>query len=158
MKTVTVEQWVSKIESMDGVCFHHMGRNRHGVDCYGLLIAAAEELGIADERLYEVKGYRRLPGTGLLEGNIENFLQKRPYNRLQPLHEQARLGDILIFYIDDADNPRHMAVYLGRYSDNLNYMMHADARQRKVVKTRLDASIWKARLKSVWYSPRIIEA
>lgn len=157
MNTITIEEWIEKIESFEGTKFHHMGRNRHGVDCYGLLLAAASELDIADPSMYEVKGYRKIPGIGVLESQIGNFLIQRPYDRLQPLRHQAQRGDILVFTVQSETNPKHMAVYLGVGDDRMDYIAHADAGARRVVKTQLNTTQWRHCIHSVWYSPRIVE-
>jgi cell wall-associated NlpC family hydrolase len=48
-----------------GVPFLHQGRSRAGVDCIGLAIVVARELGLIDETVDE-PGYGRVPRGGLL--------------------------------------------------------------------------------------------
>ena len=83
-----------------GVPFRHLGRNRAGLDCVGLLLAAAADAGIrADDPGAYDRGHR---GWDMLE-----WLGAR-YDRV-PLAE-ARDGDILVFRSTDTHYPCHVGL------------------------------------------------
>lgn len=151
---VTTEQWCNKLRELAGTPFVHQGRTRHGVDCYGLPVLAASELGIDEPSYYGVNGYGVLPGKNELRSNIGRFLKPRPYNRLQPVQDQARLGDFLVFHIDDRNASRHIGIFT-KYENRFMFMTHADMRRGRVLETRITATVWMVRLNSIWYLPKL---
>lgn len=151
---VTVEQWCNQLQSIVGTPFQHQGRSRYGVDCYGLMVLAAEELGIAKPEHYQVGGYRRLPGKDVLMTQIGKYLKPRGFDPLKPAVHQTKLGDILVFRIDDRSASRHMGVYT-KLEDKLMYMVHADGKHKRVLETRITSTVWMARLTSIWYYDQV---
>lgn len=109
-----------------GVRWHHQGRSRAGLDCIGLVIVVARELGLSD---YDIDGYGRVPdGSSLRATMCEQMdLLKRP-----PLP-----GDVLLFQFQR--NPLHTAIVTD------TGMVHAFANVRKVVEHRVD-DVWRSRL------------
>ena len=103
--SVTREQFIAVVRSFDGVPYRHLGRSRFGVDCVGVLLCAAQELGIvpsdADWREYtqnvadytlveeiEASGYltRLAEWTDAREGDV----------LLQKFHKRLPASHILI--------------------------------------------------------------
>lgn len=150
MVHITTEEWLASLRKYKGVRFQHQGRTSNGLDCIGLVKTAAQDLGI-DSPLIP-NNYRRTPAHTLFQEKAGLYLERAPYNRLQ----EARVGDICIFWIDTPRLPRHVAVYTG-FVDNAGHMMiHSTSkRPRMVVEQRADSPYWKTRLLSVWQLPNI---
>jgi hypothetical protein len=154
---VTRTEFRDKVRELCGTPFKHLGRTRNGVDCYGLPILAAEELGFAKREYYEVGGYNLIPGKKDLVDNIGKFLIARPFKPNLNHRDQVFPGDILVFRIDDAQVSRHIGIYTHTDDQNLMYMVHADMRYGRVLETRITATPWQHRLNQVWYVPELTE-
>lgn len=117
--------------SYKGVPFYHAGRDRNGVDCIGLIVCVARDLGYSfkDDRNYSPGIYPERMFTGM-----EQFCHR--VDDRQP-------GDILVF--DYRGRPMHCAILTG---DDL--IVHCDGRQsiHKVVETSLGR--YANRIHSVW--------
>lgn len=85
---VTGKQLVEKAREYLGTPFHHQGRCKGiGVDCAGLIVCSARELGID---VVDSPTYSRLPDGRTLQACIERCMVEVPL-------EQARDGDMLVF-------------------------------------------------------------
>jgi len=126
------EQVVEHARSFLEVPWRHQGRSRNGIDCAGLVIVVAREMGLAD---YDTRDYQRhTVGHRFLSHFKANMDQKSPVN-VQP-------GDVLLF----RDNvfPCHSAITAGAPGDLS--IVHAYAHARKVVEERLDQGEWMNKL------------
>jgi cell wall-associated NlpC family hydrolase len=124
---------VTVARSYIGVPFYHAGRNRHGCDCIGLLLAVAEEAGALT---YTPPGYSAgFVDSALLLGEIERFADSVEFGPVQD-------GDIGVFTI--AGNPQHAAILTAAGT-----MIHAYQTVGKVVEHAL-AGAWERRLVGVW--------
>jgi cell wall-associated NlpC family hydrolase len=129
---------VEKAREYLGTRWHHQGRVKGvGVDCIGLIMCVAYDLGLGDWR--GVGGYGRLPTGGRLRTDLSEALDSVPLDEMQP-------GDILLMRF--AGEPQHVAL-LSTMADGRLGMIHAHAAQRKVVEHGLDA-IWKSRIIAVY--------
>ena len=112
------------------VPYHHQGRNRAGIDCVGLPIAIARDIGYPltnDQYAYE-----QIPNPETLYGGLEeNFTR---------VHK-AEPGDILVmrFHIE----PQHTAIFTG------GNIIHSYEKAGKVVKHRF-SNAWQARVLRVY--------
>lgn len=117
-----------------GVRFAHQGRTRHGVDCLGLLLLAAEEANITlrGQRAMQLDehNYGTWPDTG--------YLQQVLAGHLRPATGAMQAGDVLLLCIEG--RPQHLALVTDYPGDGHWGMIHAYAAARKVVEHRLDAS------------------
>lgn len=117
-----------------GVPFRHQGRTRAGVDCAGLFVAVARELGI--DVPFDRTDYPWEPDEALhrtLEGHFERVQARRP-------------GDILLLHFGGA--PRHMALWTG------GSIIHAYAPLDKVVEHRIDRR-WERRIVAAYRVPGV---
>jgi cell wall-associated NlpC family hydrolase len=106
------------------VRWHHQGRNRAGIDCIGLVIAVAHDLGIST---YDITDYGRIPDGRRLRNEMARQLQsvgRRP----------ALAGDVLLMRFERT--PIHAGIATG------GGMIHAYANMRRVVEHRIDATWW----------------
>lgn len=108
-----------------GVPFRHLGRNRAGLDCVGLLLTAAADAGIAaeDPGRYD-RGHR---GWDMLE-----WLGARFDRVTLPGHVD---GDILVFSSADTHFPTHVG--LRSTKDLRAAVIHAQAGRGAVLEERL---------------------
>lgn len=121
---------VAAARARRGVRYQEYGRNEHGLDCAGLLIVVAREVGLVLPD-FDVRGYSQRADGTLLE-------------RLTP-HMGARLnkatmqaGDAIV--IESDEHPQHVGVlasYKGR--DDVLSIIHAsnDPRYMRVLDMRL---------------------
>lgn len=68
---VTRQQIVDTSRSYLGCRYHHQGRNRAGVDCAGLIVCVANDLGIQTDS--DLRGYSRVPGLLNVKRAFDDF-------------------------------------------------------------------------------------
>jgi cell wall-associated NlpC family hydrolase len=119
------------------VRFRHQGRSREGIDCGGLLIVLAHELGLSE---FDVSRYARRPDGRSLKKICDEQMRRVPFSEAQP-------GDVILFRIES--DPQHLAL-LGDYQSGGLSIIHAYAPRavHRVVETRLDD----------WWRHRIVQA
>lgn len=82
--------------------FEHQGRLKGvGIDCAGLVIGVARELGLEHR---DVDGYGRIPSGGELVRELERQLERVPLSSVV-------LGDVLVLRIQH--DPQHLAIVSG---------------------------------------------
>lgn len=105
-----------------GVRWAHLGRNKYGLDCVGLIIKAGEGAGA---RVVDIDVYPRRPDGTL----ITRFRRQG----IETPVKDSRVGDVLVFTMGRA--PCHAGVlawHEGRYT-----VIHAHAHRRKVMEEPL---------------------
>lgn len=133
---------VSAARAYLGTPFVHQGRLRGaGVDCVGLLICMARDLGITD---VEYTGYRRTGDGGLLMQALESHLVRLP----DDVFFQA--GQVLAIRYR---NPQHVAVVTGAAPDGIT-IVHAI--ERGVTEHILDAR-WRRRIYAIFDFPGVVD-
>ncbi len=110
-----------------GTRWHHQGRNRAGLDCVGLVIRVAHDLGLTG---YDIDGYGRVPDGRVLRAELDQQMTRIAI-------EDAREADILLMRFDQ--HPQHLAMLTDQG------IIHAHAMVRRVVEHGLDA-LWRARI------------
>lgn len=81
-----------------GVPFRHQGRNRTGLDCVGLVIMVAKELGISD---FDIVEYGQQPDPKRMGELLRANLDPISFSKIEP-------GDILWLRI--VNDPQHLAI------------------------------------------------
>lgn len=120
------EQILEAARAWLGTPFRHQGRCRGvGVDCIGLIVGVARDLGInARDRT----DYPRQPDGRSLEAALENqLLCLRP--------EEIRPADVLLMRI------RHLPQHVGFLAEH-GTLIHAHSAAGRVVEMRLDERWW----------------
>ncbi len=116
--------------------WHHQGRVKGvGVDCIGLVICVASDLGLGD---FSAEGYGRLPTGGRLRAGLTDAFDTVAIADMQP-------GDVVLMRF--AGEPQHVAI-LSDMGGRLG-MIHAHAAMRKVVEHGLD-DVWRSRIVAVF--------
>ena len=128
---MTPEALVEAARRYIGVPFEHCGRSLHGVDCVGLILAAARDCGLMD---LEVRGYSRHVDPAVLRGYLERFCD-RVGGALDP-------ADVLLFKV------MGQAQHVGLYTEEGKFI-HAYESAGKVVEHSLDSK-WRQRLIAVY--------
>ena len=128
--TVTRADVVRVARSYVGVRWRHQGRTRAGIDCIGLVIAVAHDLGLTD---YDFTGYGRVPDGKALRATM--------CEQMDLLSTEPQLGDVLLLRFDR--NPLHTAIVTDMG------MVHAFANMRCVVEHRID-DLWRSRIFSAF--------
>lgn len=120
-----------------GTPFHHQGRLKGvGVDCAGLVICVAWELGIAG---HDITGYGRRPDSRELERLCREQM-------VEVKLSEARPGDVYLLEVDKA--PQHLA-----FATDVG-LLHSYAPARRVVEHRMDAD-WAARRVAAFSLPDV---
>lgn len=115
----------------------HQGRTRKGIDCAGLIVRVAHELGLSD---YDSRDYqRRTSGHEFLRHFRDNMKQK-PISLIEP-------GDVILFR--DKMYPCHSAFVADDKKGSLT-IIHAFAGAKKVVEEKLDQGDWLERVVGVF--------
>ena len=130
-----------------GTRFHHQGRlkkaagQQGGVDCLGLLIGVARELGLRarDGELlerFDVTHYGHFPDGVALRRELERHLA---------VVEVMGVGDVVLCDVDG--QARHVAI-VGDGREGMT-LIHAYAPARRVVEQYLD-DVWRGRIVAVF--------
>jgi cell wall-associated NlpC family hydrolase len=116
-----------------GTKFHHQGRKKNiGVDCIGLIVGVAQELGLpTSDRL----NYARQPDESELQNALDSNLQKCG----------LQVGAIALFSIDN--RAQHVGI-ISNYNEHFG-VIHAYIQARKVVEHTLDRQ-WQKRIISCY--------
>jgi cell wall-associated NlpC family hydrolase len=122
---------VEKTREFIGVPFRHWGRNRNGVDCVGLVIAAAHELGITQ---YEPPPYSRLVDPERLRKQLEQACFEVSFQELEP-------GDVLLLKV--LGLPVHLGIYTGET------LIHAFETAGRVVEVNF-SEYWHDRIEAAF--------
>lgn len=118
--------------------FHHQGRLRGvGVDCAGLIVGVAQDLGIA---VPDQTGYARTPSNGQLRRALDAALTVAP--GLAP----AR---VVLMRWESED--MHVGLLADHPAGGLS-LIHAYAPARRVVEHYLD-DVWADRITAIYYFP-----
>ncbi len=78
------DRFIAEARRWIGVPWLHQGRNRHGVDCVGLLLVTAWALRLSD---YNITGYGLFPRA--------EWMQEE-FDRMMPRVEEAQPGDVVL--------------------------------------------------------------
>lgn len=119
-----------------GCPYVHQGRNRHGIDCVGLIVMSFGALGLgkpeADRRDYQPTG------TGV---ELEYRIRRGGFTRKIGAPE---VGDVLGFSVGKSTRLQHLGIMLpgGRF-------IHTNQSVGKVVENPLSGP-WKRRMFAVW--------
>jgi len=129
--TVIQEKIISKAREYIGTPFHHQARVKGvGIDCAGLLICVARELGLQH---YDVQGYSKVPSGSAFERHLAANLDE--ISAIEP-------GCILLMAFDS--DPQHVAICTSETS-----IVHAYFEVRKCVEHDLDAA-WRSRIRRIY--------
>jgi cell wall-associated NlpC family hydrolase len=111
-----------------GVRWRHQGRNELGIDCVGLIVRTAHDLGLSD---YDSTNYKRR-STGLeFINHFRNNMREKSFAERKP-------GDVILFR-DDV-YPCHCGI-VGQQGSELT-VIHAYAVSRKVIEEPIRQGSW----------------
>ena len=131
----TLDEIVRQARSYVGTPYLHQGRTRHGLDCAGLLVVVAHDLGLypgVDHRSYGLLN----DGSVVMDMAREHFVPQR----------EATPGLIGIFRSGGAS--RHYGIFGDHPAGGLS-LIHAFSKIRRVAEMRFDG-FWEKRLVAVF--------
>ena len=129
---VAAAAFVAAARSYVGVPWRHRGRSRTGVDCIGLVLLVAREVGMD---LPDPAPYAREPqGTRLLEGILAHTTRMA----------EAAPGDVLLFRLGLYGG--HVGIASVHPAWGVPACLHAYAPRRQVVEQPMDAELRAALL------------
>jgi cell wall-associated NlpC family hydrolase len=131
---------IAEARNWIGTPFNHQGRVRGvGVDCAGLVIRVAQEVGLP---MREETGYSPIPdGVGIMRSCDEQMRRIDGYT----------LGDVVLFSF--GPHPQHLGI-VGDYPGGGLSLIHAYAPVGRVVETGFDA-IWQRRTVQAYRYPGV---
>ena len=135
------EDIVFAARALIGTPFVHQGRRpRIALDCAGLVVAVAAEIGVA---ALDQQGYGQRPFNGLLQSALD---EQPALKRVVPAEMQS--GDIMLMRI--AGEPQHLAIFAG-YNPvcESETIIHAEIGAGKVCEHRLDDT-WRSRIVCIY--------
>ncbi|MBX6323088.1 MAG: C40 family peptidase [Rhodospirillaceae bacterium] len=121
---------IAAARSWKGVPWRHQGRSRQGVDCVGLVVAVARDLGLHP---VDWTAYRRHAADREIVARFRAQLHEVPLAEAQP-------GDVLLFR--EQAYPCHAAILSVWHG--VPHIIHAHASRRQVVEEPY-AGDWPAR-------------
>lgn len=132
---ITRAEWIAEVRKWVDVPWCHQGRNRLGVDCIGVIICAARDLGLTT---FDTTAYGHAPAVDYLLTEC---------NRQMTKQTTATPGDVLLMRLKKY--PQHFAVLVepGR-------VVHARGDTGRVVETNMPATWWN-RVVGIYLPPGI---
>lgn len=124
-----------------GVRFVHQGRSRAGMDCAGLVVRVAQDLGLSE---FDWRGYGRLP-----EADRMREVMQSQCVELKP-GTAPSLGLVALMRFEA--EPQHLAIVVD-HPHGLG-IVHALMTERKVAEHRLDAT-WSQRIVALYQLPGV---
>jgi hypothetical protein len=117
---------------------------KNGLDCVGLLLAVASDVGYDEAPSFDPVSYSRRPDGVTLTSILRASLV--------PVQE-VREGNVVAFWIDVSDRPTHVAI-IGKHPsiEGEFSLIHSHARVRKVVEVTFD-SYWRSRVAETYAFP-----
>lgn len=121
--------------------WHHQGRSPAGVDCAGLVICVAHELGLST---FDTRDYGRLPAADAMREVMRTHCTELPADKLAP-------GLVAMMRFES--EPQHLAI-VSNYLYGGHSIIHALMQSRRVVEHRLD-ELWLRRIVSLYALPGV---
>ena len=131
----TPEDVIAVASRYIGTRWHHQGRSRAGVDCIGLMVLVAQDLGLP---VFDETDYSHQPDGQRLQAALAAHLT--PIAEPEP-------GAVLLMRFET--HPQHVALM----ADGGD-IIHAYALTRRVVRHRLDA-LWRSRIVAAYRFPGV---
>lgn len=124
--TITRTDVVQAARGWLGTPYHHQARLKSvGVDCVGLVIGVARELGLVHPS-FDVPAYPRSPDGVSLMALADLHMQR--------IDAPLQSGQVIVVAFDA--NPQHLGI-VGDYRHGGHSIIHAAARPGRVIETRL---------------------
>jgi cell wall-associated NlpC family hydrolase len=134
---ITTKEVIDKAREYINVPVVHAGRNKLGIDCVGLFVCVAQDLGLFE---YDNVNYSPTVVPERLIGEIERFgTKKEEFGGIE-------IGDVAVFSV--GKYPHHVGL-ISKYDEQGFWFIHANISVGKVVEQRLDRS-WLSNLYSLY--------
>lgn len=142
---ITRQEIVDFARQFKGVQYKHQGRTGQGLDCGGILVLLAEELGIYHESKEQLR----------YGGNPEKFILKQELDRyfVKIRLSEIQRGDIVLMKIV-ASRPHHIAI-VSEYSAQSFGIIHTYDTVGKVVEHRMN-QMWRDKIVQSYKVPGVV--
>ena len=134
---ITRAQIVAEARTFLGARWQHQGRTKNAIDCAGLVIKVAHNLGVTS---FDETGYARRPDSYRLIELLNQHALK--------VKGEGRPGDILLLAFQNVS--QHLAILTDKG------MIHAYAPARKVVEHGLNDE-WRGRIVDIYQYPGVTD-
>lgn len=114
----------------EGVPFQHMGRSVRGLDCVGLLVMVARDLGLDP---IDSDHYGREPARNNNSFQLADYLRR---NLGEPVNRPYRVNDVLLMRLRPRFAPAHVGI-VAPHEHGLA-VIHSYGQIGRVVKQRID--------------------
>lgn len=125
----TRKQIIETARQYVGTPFQHMGRTARGLDCVGLIVRVAQDLGLSD---YDLRAYHAQPKANVFSKAWRDCPDIRRVANLK----DAQPGDILTMALPSY--PCHVVLLAEQ-----GRIIHALAQRGQVCEHRLNQTWWK---------------
>jgi cell wall-associated NlpC family hydrolase len=127
-----------------GVPFRHQGRSRRGLDCIGLIIMVAHELGLAPPDA-DFTAYRTQPQPGAMAAALNRYCTRTPAAGVAPGHIVLLAEGVGGSY---AAYPSHAGI-IGTDSSGALTLIHSYVTARQVVEVPY-TGMWVDKTVGIW--------
>jgi hypothetical protein len=143
MADVTVDQVIAQARTYSGCRWRHQGRVRAGMDCLGLMICTAHDLGLTE---FDTTDYGLHPNGDLTKGLREHCIEQPPGTPPAP----GLLAEMTF-----EQEPQHVALIVPYHAGGLGVLHALSLFPRKVVEHSLDRA-WRRRIVRFYRLPGVV--
>ncbi|MBA3588308.1 NlpC/P60 family protein [Methylibium sp.] len=140
LPTITPEQVVAAARGWRDVPYVHQGRSRAGVDCAGLVIMVAHELGASS---FDVADYGRYPSRDRMRELMRSLCSECTGEPLPGM----------VAMMQFTGEPRHLGIVVA-YRHGGVALVHALQAAGRVAEHRIDA-LWRSRITALFEMPGV---
>lgn len=130
---------IKEARTWHGTPYQHQGRTRHGVDCVGLAIRVAQDLGLTE---FDIREYERTPSNKLMKDLLMQNCILVNGSPLQPA---------MLLHMAFEKQPRHIAIVTS--AEPLR-IIHASSEHERVVEHVVDQK-WRNRIRGAYMIPGV---
>ena len=139
---ITPDAVIAAARTYLNVRWHHQGRSRAGIDCLGLLICVAHDLGLTE---FDVTGYGLHPNGDLTKGLQEQCIA---------LPKGTPFAAGLVAEMRMETDPQHVGLIVPYHAGGFGLLHALSQFPRRVVEHRIDAT-WRSRILNLYALPGV---
>ena len=144
-RTIKRRDIVASARAWVGVPYRHLGRDRSGVDCAGLIVNVAHDFGFT---VKDNRAYSNQPKAQTLLAPAERQMWRIERDRIIP-------GDIVVLWAWDPNEPQHFGI-IGDHPHGVT-VIHAFSKFSKVTEQSWNA-FWNKHFSRIYNLPGTEEA
>jgi hypothetical protein len=147
VQTIARSEICAKARGWVNTPFRHLGRDRKGVDCAGLVLGVAQDLGLTETYGLPKLTYGKIPNPKYMVAEMAQWMKAtgRKFDELIP-------GDVATFWAIDRGAPRHLIIIGWDALCQRRTMIHSFSKFSKVVEHSFDR-FWPDRFIAAYEYP-----